>query len=725
VDRCALFVDADYALADGAMAVHGTRRRDSVSWDHAGLLKFLAGLARDRVGLPVLRCYWYEAAADGTRTAEHDALAEMPGLKLRLAKARPGRSEGIEPQLRRDLVTLAKSGAISEAFIASANEDLAEIVAEVQDLGLRVVILHITSDGGWTVAKSLRQECDDIVEISGVHLRPFVELIRGAEPASPEEFYQGAAFGSRGLPDRDSPMVGAMTNQGLPAAALPAPGAGYPVMGGSDYRPGVQQYGGAGFAPPDSQTAFSGGNGASQPGGQPGQPALPQQNGAVHAGPAQGGQSQHGASSFTTQNSVQQDAYLNGTARNGMPSDSHGGPSQTDTAQSASPHATSAQGGMQQGGPSQGGPSQGGAAQSGPAQGSFVPGGATQSGFPSESVRNAVQSGAVAQPPVPQGGYLHGSVPNGMQPASYQDGTGQNGAQQGVAPQAGPVQNGVAQNGPAQNGPAQNGPAQSGPAQNSAQQGGYQSQQNGMPQNGVPRNSAQQGGYTSGPPQNAPQQGGYASAPPPNGAPEDSYQNGMPRGGQNGMPPSDYQNDGGRTGARPADLYGGSYGAGSQGTAPAGFEAAPTAGPQQPYGPPEQGPFPDQAGPGHGPRGPFIASQSSSVPATAFPPQASYSAQPQAVSHLPAVRAMQAVAISLPDAVKAAHAEGFSFGESVGRDAPALWLDAVLARKPRMPSDLEARLLQGSALPIDSLLHDEVRHSLRRGFWDALENARR
>jgi hypothetical protein len=81
-------------------------------------------------------------------------------------------------------------------------------------------------------------------------------------------------------------------------------------------------------------------------------------------------------------------------------------------------------------------------------------------------------------------------------------------------------------------------------------------------------------------------------------------------------------------------------------------------------------------------------------------------------------------ALSVADAVQTAHAEGFGFGEAVARDAPALWLEAVLARKPRMPSDLEARLLQGSALPIDSLLHDEVRHALRRGFWDALERSR-
>jgi hypothetical protein len=82
------------------------------------------------------------------------------------------------------------------------------------------------------------------------------------------------------------------------------------------------------------------------------------------------------------------------------------------------------------------------------------------------------------------------------------------------------------------------------------------------------------------------------------------------------------------------------------------------------------------------------------------------------------------VAVSLADAVQAAHGEGFNFGQAVARDAPALWLEAVLARKPRMPSDLEARLLQDSALPIDSLLHDEVRHALRRGFWDALERSR-
>lgn len=109
------------------------------------------------------------------------------------------------------------------------------------------------------------------------------------------------------------------------------------------------------------------------------------------------------------------------------------------------------------------------------------------------------------------------------------------------------------------------------------------------------------------------------------------------------------------------------------------------------------------------------------MPGAAYvPPQGPYGPQPVARPPMP-----QHAPISLADAVQAAHGEGFAFGQSVARDAPALWLEAVLARKPRMPSDLEARLLQDSSLPIDSLLHDEVRHALRRGFWDALERARR
>jgi len=211
LDRCALFVDANYALAEGALAVHGTRNRDSVTWDYAGLLKLLGSLSRDRTGLQLLRCYWYDTpAADGSRAGEHDTLADIPGVKLRLSRLRPNRKEDVEAEIRRDLTALARNRAISDVIIVSAEEDLAPVVAEVQDLGIRTVLLHIAAtDGDWTSARALRQEFDDIIDIGSGHLRPYVDLIAGAEP-------QFAASGYREIPVSAAQISG-------PQAAIEAP----------------------------------------------------------------------------------------------------------------------------------------------------------------------------------------------------------------------------------------------------------------------------------------------------------------------------------------------------------------------------------------------------------------------------------------------------------------------------------------------------------------------
>src|SRR5262249_55748020 len=149
-------------------------------------LKLLAELSRDRTGLPVLRCYWYEATVDSRRTAEHETLADIPGLKLRLSKARPGRREGVETEIRRDLTALARNKAVSHVVLVGAEEALTQVVSNIQDQALRVTVLHIgTGDQG--VTRALRQECDDIIEIAAGHLRPYVDLIPGAEPVSRED----------------------------------------------------------------------------------------------------------------------------------------------------------------------------------------------------------------------------------------------------------------------------------------------------------------------------------------------------------------------------------------------------------------------------------------------------------------------------------------------------------------------------------------------------------
>jgi uncharacterized LabA/DUF88 family protein len=398
VDRCALFVDASYLLADGAMAVHGTRRRESVSWDFGGLLQLLGNLARERTGLPLLRCYWYEATVEGRRSPEHDALADLPGIKLRLSRIRPGRREGVDTEIHRDLMTLARNGGVADAVVVSGDEDIAPVIADAQDHGVRVTVVHVAVDGNWTISRVLRHECDDLIEIGSAHLRPYANLLAGMDTSVPPL--------SNGHSSSGSHSGGALTPLHSPAQHASPP------------------------------------------------PSTP-----ITAHPQLGSPS---------------------TSSSGL------GPP--------------------------------------PSAGSSLP-----------PLRSAPTHAAPTPPIIPSKPM---SSPGGSSPGRASTGSGL-------------------------------------PNDNSGPQ--------------------------------------YVQQP-----------------------------------------------------------VGPYTGPQQ------------------------------------IPP-------PQPQQSTP----------TLSDAVKAAHQEGQDFGESVARDAPALWLEAVLARKPRMPSDLEARLLQGSSLPIDFLLHDEVRHALRRGFWDALERSRR
>jgi hypothetical protein len=502
VDRCALFVDASYVLADGAMAVHGTRRAESVSWDYAGLVRLLSSLARERCGLPVLRCYWYEATVDGRRTPEQDALADLPGIKLRVAKIRPGRREGAATEIHRDLTTLARNNAVSDAVVVSAEEDLAQVIADVQDLGMRVALVHIAVDGNWTISRALRQESDDIIEIGAEHLRPYVELIAGAEPAEPAR------------PQQPDPGAG----RRAPVTSL--------ANGHSAQPPGAAPYqepaGPASHPPPAIYTA----------------PVVAEYQRPPLQPPASAREAREARESRDDRPREDRPAHpgANGGAPPDIPALQDGYP-----APATSPRVRHERGSHGERGP-------------GALRARDLP--AASGGWPGE--------------PPPRA-----DVERPEPPPAQRPGTQHPGARARVGEE-------------------------------------------------VP-------GYSSGP-------------------------------------------------QRLLDAAPGGPAAEAHGTAP-----APAGQLRRLYGGPQQT---VAAPPGYPPGG---------APTGA----------------------------SLAEAVQAAHEEGQEFGSSVARDAPALWLEAVLARKPRMPSDLEARLLQGSALPIDFLLHDEVRHALRRGFWDALERTRR
>jgi len=665
VDRCALFVDAGYVLTDGAMAVHGTRRRESVSWDYAGLLQLFGSLAVERTRLPLLRCYWYEATVEGRRSADHDTLADLPGVKLRVAKMRPGRREGVEGEIHRDLTTLARNKAVSDVMVVSAEEDLAQVIADVQDMGMRVTLLHIAANGDWTISRTLRQECDDIVEISAAHLRPYVELISGAEPPRPDESDSAAAA--------MRPAVnGSYNGNGVNGNGVNGNGAAAAGRAVAYAQPPGRP--GPGPVPP----AEPAGRPAAAD-GAPGEPAQPERADAPSA--------DFGAN-------VDYSASVDyGTA----PDYAH-----------AAEHAAAAD----QAPPVDYGSAldYGPAVEYGPVPDYATP--PAPAPVPVSPPREDIYAAPVALPAPTDdlpgdrerdravgrprlGGDLAAYNPGGVREPYQRESmlreapAGDNGDRLQPVPAALPG-NGSAQvrrlptRGPVPGGPNPGQPAGLPPAPPEAGLG----QALGGQQLGGQQLGSQQ---LSGQPTS-----------------------GQPTGGQPAVPmapvvPMDYPGARGGALGGPRHVIQGPGAVGGPGPqVPPGAPPPPQQVPQLP--PASQGPpVPLGAGGQPGPQqelgapsGPIGLAGPGGYPGGGGAPS-----------------------VSLADAVQSAHEEGQAFGESVARDAPALWLEAVLARKPRMPSDLEARLLQGSALPIDFLLHDEVRHALRRGFWDALERARR
>jgi hypothetical protein len=708
VDRCALFVDAGYVLADGAMAVHGTRRRESVSWDYGGLLQLLASQAMERSRLPLLRCYWYETTVEGQRSDDHEALADLPGVKLRVAKMWPGRREGSE--IQRDLTTLARNKAVSDAMVVSAEENLAQVISDVQDMGMRVTLLNIAVEGNATLSRALRQECDDIVEISSAHLRPYVELIPGAEPPRADE--------------RDGTLV----------ALRPATNGNGSATNGNATNGNATN--GNGHGPVARAATYS------MPPARPG--AGPQPPAAPYAAPAESGYAEYPEYPDYQRDLGQQDHAESAAAGTGT-SDTATGYPVTDYVgggEFGADYGSASEYGQQPteyGQPTEYAPA---AHDPGVPTPEPVPLRQDQAVLRQETQSAAQERGAVpeAQPGRPDYGVRRGAPrPELTAPPARDELYGAP-----VAVPAAAEDLGVER--PSARPPRQEAdslrPAESGYSPGAIrEQFQADAMIRGEPVAGdgadryqpvpvpvpvpVPANSAQirrfptrgpgQPGSAVGQPEpvTGPPSGAQTVAPP---VPIDARGMGYvgPRGGSYGGPRS--------IGAGPVSP-------GSPGSAPVGgpvgFSDQPSTG-SAPSGPPipmtPVGQPPVPAGLGDGGARQQGGLGSGSYPAQSHAPSAAPAAPVPAAA--PAYSGGQSGA-SLADAVQSAHEEGQAFGDSVARDAPALWLEAVLARKPRMPSDLEARLLQGSSLPIDFLLHDEVRHALRRGFWDALERARR
>ncbi|MDE0701127.1 MAG: NYN domain-containing protein [Acidimicrobiaceae bacterium] len=176
MDRSAVFVDAGYLYAAGGKLLHNVTARKGVQLDALKAHQFLAGLAEAKSDLQRLRTYWYDGAKDRIPTAEQLKIAELANVKLRLGRINShNQQKGVDALIYHDLMTLAREGAISDAFLLSGDEDLREGVKAAQQVGVRVTLIGVQApDGMRNQSRDLVNEADEIVILGKEDLSSFI-----------------------------------------------------------------------------------------------------------------------------------------------------------------------------------------------------------------------------------------------------------------------------------------------------------------------------------------------------------------------------------------------------------------------------------------------------------------------------------------------------------------------------------------------------------------------
>lgn len=144
INQTAVFIDAGFLLAAGGRKVADTTLRGAVKVQYSTLIKGITKTVKFHSGMNNLRTYWYDASKDGLLTDEQKKIAMIPDVKVRLGRLNYyGEQKGVDLRLALDLVGLARTGAVSTAYLVSGDDDLTEAVEEAQSLGLKVVLLGV------------------------------------------------------------------------------------------------------------------------------------------------------------------------------------------------------------------------------------------------------------------------------------------------------------------------------------------------------------------------------------------------------------------------------------------------------------------------------------------------------------------------------------------------------------------------------------------------------
>ncbi|MFE5031449.1 NYN domain-containing protein [Streptomyces sp. NPDC056683] len=206
----AIFVDAGYLYAATGRLVAGTEDRRAFDLDAEGLIEALIDKARQIFAdSRLLRVYWYDGARRRIHTAEQQAIAELPDVKVRLGNLNANNQQkGVDSLIRTDLESLARHRAISDAALLGGDEDLVSAVEAAQGYGARVHLWGIEAPEGRNQAEPLLWEVDSQRTLDLEFFKPYVSRRTAAyeagatRPTREDVRFVGAQIAAKWLSSR-------------------------------------------------------------------------------------------------------------------------------------------------------------------------------------------------------------------------------------------------------------------------------------------------------------------------------------------------------------------------------------------------------------------------------------------------------------------------------------------------------------------------------------------
>jgi uncharacterized LabA/DUF88 family protein len=208
----AIFVDAGYLYAAAGRLVAGTEDRRAFDLDAEGLIDALIDRARTIFAdSRLLRVYWYDGARRRIHTAEQQAIAELPDVKVRLGNLNANNQQkGVDSLIRSDLESLARHRAISDAALLGGDEDLVSAVEAAQGYGARVHLWGVEAPEGRNQAEPLLWEVDSQRTFDLDFFKPYVsrrtaaayDATGTARPTRDDVRFVGAQIAAKWLASR-------------------------------------------------------------------------------------------------------------------------------------------------------------------------------------------------------------------------------------------------------------------------------------------------------------------------------------------------------------------------------------------------------------------------------------------------------------------------------------------------------------------------------------------